>query len=239
MMARRRDREARLTHDVGSAPLCRDRRFDRPGRRLASAVARTLRRFRGDRKGVSAVEFGLVSVPFLGLFCAIFETGFVYLNSVGLDAAVQTAARNILTGNTQTAGVNGTVTNAQQFRTTYLCPSTGEQVLPSFVKCANLIIDVRSATSYSGVDTTNDFYSNTANQQFCPGAPGTITIVRVAYPMPVFLPIVAKVTSIFEVSAGLVNNVPNLAGTYHLLLATAVFQTEPFSGANYTKLAGC
>ena len=40
--------------------------------------------------------------------------------------------------------VNGTVTNATRLRTTYICPSTGEQILPSLVNCANLIIDVRS-----------------------------------------------------------------------------------------------
>ena len=238
MMAHQIDRTPRLTREDGPQPV-RGKRHRVPGSGVAHAVARALRRFKRDRKGVSAVEFGLVSVPFLGLFCAIFETGFVYLNSVGLDAAVQTAARNILTGNAQLAGVNGTVTSAAQFRTTYLCPSTGPQVLPSFITCANLIIDVRPATSFASADTTNDFYSNTSNQEFCPGAPGTITIVRVAYPMPVFLQIVAKATSLFDISAGLVSNVPNLSGTYHLLMATSVFQTEPYSAASYTKLAGC
>ena len=197
----------------------------------------SLHRFRRDHRGVSAVEFGLIAVPFIGLLGAIFETGFVYLNSVGLQAAVQTAARSILTGNAQAA--SATITNATQFRTTYICPASGPQVLPSFVTCANLIIDVRPAASMSSTDTTNDFYSNPANQKFCPGAPGTPTVVRVAYPMPVFFPIVAQATSIFDVSAGLVSNVPGNPGQKHLLLATVVFQTEPYSAGNYTKLAGC
>ncbi len=240
MTAPQTSREAGLTQEGGPTPACRGRWLGVPG--LATALARALRRFRRDRRGVSAIEFGLISVPFLGLFCAIFETGFVYLNSVGLDAAVQTAARNFLTGQAQLAGVNGTVTNATQFRTTYICPSTGAQVLPSFVNCANLIIDVRwiSATSsFAAADVTNDFYSNTSNQKFCPGGPDTITIVRVAYPMPVFMPIIAKATSVFTISAGLVSNVPNLPGTYHLLLSTAVFQTEQFNPANYSTLPGC
>ena len=197
----------------------------------------TLRRFGRDRRGVSAVEFGLVGVPFLGLLAAIFETGFVFLNSVGLQAAVQTAARSMLTGTAQAA--SATISTADQFRTTYICPASGEQILPSFVDCSKLIIDVRPATSFSSADTTNDFYNNASNQEFCPGAPQIITVIRVAYPMPVFLPIVAGLTNIFEVSAGLVSDVPNNPGLKHLLLATVVLRTEPYAAANYTKLTGC
>ena len=35
-----------------------------------------LRRFAGDRSGVTAVEFSLVAMPFLAIICAVFEIGF-------------------------------------------------------------------------------------------------------------------------------------------------------------------
>ena len=56
------------------------------------ALRRLLRRFRSDRSGATAVEFAMVSVPFLGLLFAIFETAFVFLVGEGLDAATTAAA---------------------------------------------------------------------------------------------------------------------------------------------------
>lgn len=203
--------------------------------RIREAV-RAVTRFRRDRKGTTAVEFGLVVVPFLGILLAIFETAFMFWNSEGLEAAVQDAARNILTGTAQAANIS----TADQFRTTYLCPATGRRILPSFIDCSQLIIDVRTATAFASADTSNDFYLNPASTQFCPGAPGTIVIVRVAYPMPVFLPIIAGFSNagIHQVTTGLISDVPNNPGMKHLLLGTAVFQTEPYA-ANYTAPAGC
>ena len=198
--------------------------------RAAERAHNVVQHFRRDRRGVSAVEFGLVAVPFLGLLMAIFETGFVFFNSVGLSAAVQTASRTILTGNAQAA--NATVSTPAQFNTAYICPN-----LPTFMTCSWLITDVRTASAFASADTTNDFY--TTATEYCPGAPQTIVIVRVAYPMPVFFPIIGLMPKLGKITSGLVTNVPNNPGQKHLLLATAVFQTEPYAASNYTKRTGC
>ena len=148
-----------------------------------------IRHFCLEIRGASAVEFGLVAIPFLALLLSIFETGFVYWTSAGLQVAVQDASRNLLTGVAQGASVS----TADQFRTTYLCPTTGTRVLPSFIDCSKLIIDVRSYstgsyTTFSTLDIADDFYASGTPRLFCPGRAGAITVVRVAYPMPVFLP---------------------------------------------------
>ena len=205
--------------------------------------AALLRRFCLEARGASAVEFGLVVVPFLALLLSIFETGFVYWTTAGLQVAVQDASRKLLTGTAQGASV----ATADQFRTTYLCPATGTRVLPSFIDCTKLIIDVRSyprTTSYSAfatLDVANDFYASTATRLFCPGRSGAITIVRVAYPMPVYLPTIVGTTNaaIQMLTAGLVSGVPGTTGYSHLLLGTSVFQTEPFDDTSYSQPTGC
>lgn len=200
-----------------------------------------MRRLCLETGGASAVEFGLIVVPFLALLLSIFDTGFMYWSSEGLQVAVQDASRNLLTGTAQGASI----ATADQFRTTYLCPSTGTRLLPSFIDCSKLIIDVRSyARSYSTfstLDTANDFYASGATRQFCPGHAGAITVVRVAYPMPVFLPTIVGTTNamIRVLTVGLFSGVPGTTGYTHLLLGTAVFQTEPWNDASYTSPSGC
>ena len=202
-----------------------------------------VRRFAKETRAATAVEFGLVIVPFLGLLLSIFETGFVVWTSEGLQTAVSDAARNLLTGTAQTQAI----TSADQFRTTYICPATGTRILPSFIDCSKLIIDVRSFpvpaaySVFTTLDVANDFYTASATRLFCPGNAGAITVVRVAYPMPVYLPTIvgATTSTIGMVTTGLVAGVPGTTGYSHLLLATSVFQAEPYGNGTYTPPAGC
>ena len=202
---------------------------------LASCLG-VLRRFAGERRGTSAVEFGLIAVPFLGLLLATLESGLVYLNSEGVEAAVQEAARNIMTGEAQAANIS----TANQFVSTYMCPATGPRILPSSVDCSKLIVDVRSATDFASADVSRAFYQNPSNITFCPGSPGSIIVVRVAYPMPEYLPLLGMVGGVLtDIKTGLVNDVPGNPGWKHLIVGTAVFKTEPFQSSLYTAPAGC
>ena len=202
-----------------------------------SRLGRLFQHFGRDRRGATAVEFGLVAIPFLGLLLATFEIGFVFFANEGLAAATQDAARNMKTGTAQQANI----TTADQFRTTYLCPATGTRVLPSFIDCSKLIIDVRAATSFASVDTTDTFYLNPKTTEFCPAGPSSIMVVRVVYPMPVMLPVIGYLTAgVFgQITTGLVNNVPSNAGWKHLLMGTAVFQTEPYPGTSFNPTPTC
>ncbi len=202
-----------------------------------SRLRRLFRRFECDRRGSTAVEFGLVSIPFLGLLLATFEVGFVFFTNEGLAAATQEAARNMMTGAAQQANI----TTADQFRTTYLCPATGPRVLPSFIDCSKLIIDVRAASTFGAVDTSDTFYLNPKTTQFCPVGPAAIMVVRVVYPMPVMLPLLGSISAgVFgQITTGLVNNVPSNPGWKHLLMGTAVFQTEPYPSTSFTPAPSC
>jgi Flp pilus assembly protein TadG len=194
-------------------------------------------RFRKDERGATAVEFGLVALPFFAILLYAIEIALVFLFNSNLDAAVRNASRAIMTGAAQAAGVY----TVAKFQSTYLCPKTGTSIIGSFIDCSKLIVDVRVVTAFSGADLTNDFYKTPTTNQFCPGAPGAITVVRVAYPMPSFLPLlrIGGTTSGGVNTSGLVNDVPNNPGWKHLLIGTSIFQAEPYPGAGYSKPAGC
>ena len=197
------------------------------GRLSPLSIPHGLQRFKRDRNGVAALEFGLIAAPFLAIICAIFELGFVNFQNEMLANAVNQAARAMLTGNLQTANV----TTAQQFIAQYLCQSSN-RTLPSNFDCSSLIVDVRAATSFTAGDMSNNIYKSGANQ-FCPGQPGQIVVMRVAYPMPAFLPL-----NLFNRTAGVVSDVPNHSGNYHILMGSALFEEENYSGS-YTPPAGC
>lgn len=195
--------------------------------RLYFGASRAGQSFRNNIKGTTAVEFGLIALPFLATICAVMELGYANFENEMLANAVNSATRAMLTGSLQAANV----TTAQQFVSNYLCPSTGRK-LPMNFNCSNLIIDVRSATTFAAGDTTNDFYTSTSNR-FCPGQPGQIVVMRVAYPLPAIMPL-----NLFSRTAGVVNNVPGLTGYYHILEASSLFAEENYSGS-YTSPSGC
>ncbi len=197
------------------------------GWRWRRRVGDGLRWFGNNRRGTTAVEFGLLVVPLLAIISAVFEIGYVDVQNEILANAVNDAARAMLVGNLQAAGV----TTTQQFIANYLCQSTN-RTLPLNFNCANLIIDVRPAATFAAGDTSNDFYKSTT-KEFCPGQPGQVIVMRVAYPLPAIMPL-----NLFSRTAGVVSDVPNLQGRYHVLMGGALFQEENYAGT-YTSPSGC
>src|SRR5580704_10415664 len=61
-------------------------------------------RFARGRRGAAAVEFAMVSIPFLALTFGIIEIGLIYFMAVALENATDMAAREIRTGQLQQAG---------------------------------------------------------------------------------------------------------------------------------------
>lgn len=201
---------------------------------LAGAPARAALRFLGNRRGSTSIEFAFVLIPFLALFLGLMQVGIFYFASESLESAVEAAARSLYTGTAQTAGIS----SASAFRTTYMCPQTGPTMLPAIIDCSKLIIDVRSASSFSSANLSTDFYKSTP--MFCPGAPGDIIIVRVIYPLPAIIPVLSgSPGSPSVLRAGMVNDVPGNAGWKQLVLGTAVFQNEPYDGTKYVAPSGC
>jgi Flp pilus assembly protein TadG len=165
-------------------------------------------RFRRNRGGASAIEFALIAPFFIGLLFAIIETGFMFFASQVLETVTQDSARQIFTGQVQ-----GQALTATQFKT-LVC----SKVVALF-DCANGIsIDVQNYPQFSNVDVSSAIdpsrkFTNPNN--YSPGGPGDIVVVRLFYQWPIIV-----TTFGYDLSS--------LANGKRLLTATAAFQNEPY-----------
>ena len=179
-----------------------------------------IRGFARANDGVAAVEFAIISIPLLALLLATFQTAVVLFAAQMLESATETAARQIMTGQAQSSNLT-----QSQFRN-LICPTssggtTPANALPKLIDCTKLIIDVRVASNFSSVDTSKTLFTTPSQAQFSPGGPNTINVVRVMYQLPSYLSIAGGGGhNIFGVTGGPTSNV---------ILAAAVFQTEPYS----------
>lgn len=184
-------------------------------RRAFQAVqaVRRFSMFRRDTSGVAAVEFGLVATPFFFLLFSLFEIGTTYLSAGSLQTAVNEAARQIRTGQVQTAGMT-----AQQFQT-LVCSNLDTDYMPC--DSALLKIDVRRYTSFAAVAAPSplDGNGNWNNDfRYEPGAQCDIVLVRAFYQWKTLTP-----------GLGAIMN--NMTGGSELLQASAAIRNEPFVGA--------
>lgn len=175
---------------------------------LLERTVRFLCRFGRAQKGVAAVEFAIIAIPFFLLLYAVIDTGLVFFATSTLENGVATAARQIKTGQAQTANMSQT-----QFRT-LICNQ-----INMLLKCdSRLGIDVRRFTSFSSVALPAALDANgniTGNLQFNMGVAGDIIVVRAFYAWPVLTP---------QFGPSLVN----MNGNARLLTAAAAFKNEPF-----------
>jgi len=187
-----------------------------PRSRIGKSVSkfgRLVRRFARQERGATAIEFGMVAMPFLALTFAILETALIFFAGQTLESAVQNSARLILTGQAQTGGYT-----ASYFHDSVVCPNSA-----AFFDCSKIYVDVKSYTSFSAISQTPPV----TNGQFDPtkigyslAGPGCIQVVTVYYVWPVYVSLLS-------------DNLSNL-GSGRLLSASAVFKNEP-----YATTGGC
>jgi hypothetical protein len=223
----------------------------------AAARRGLLARFARDRRGVAALEFGMVSIPFLGLLCAIFETAFVYYNHEVFDNAVANVARQILV-NQYASQTNASVANPNA--ATWLgtkgtngysfCGGPGA-ALPAYFNCADVRVKVSAYAGGFGNLTTggaspfNRDFTNGANTNFAQiaqtattldlGKPGNIVVFQAFYPMPIYLSVLLssgaqgnQATNLYGQAGGSVNTNPTSGtGLVHYIYSVMVFRNEP------------
>jgi Flp pilus assembly protein TadG len=189
-----------------------------------------LSRFARSRKGATAVEFAMVSIPFLGLLCAIFETAFVFFTHEAFDNAVANVARKVLINN-----FDGNATQtASNFLTSSFCPA-----LPSFIDCTKVTLNVQaynpSTSNFSTIaGAMGQGWYNTPATNVNLGQPGYIVVFQAFYPMPVYLSVLVATGAHGNGAQNLYNRAsnsvyanPNGAGFVHAIFSTAVFRNEP------------
>jgi Flp pilus assembly protein TadG len=172
-----------------------------------------LRRFSRADRGSTAVEFALVSVPFMILMFGIVELAMVFLVYTTLESAGETAARQIRTGEFQQSGAN----TKTDFRT--LVCSNMSWLASSC--SANLYVDVRTFGNFAALASNNPqtgtaFDPNTTC--FTAGEPTDIVLVRIYYKWRLFTP---------GIDASL-QNMGSGSGMRLISTATA-FRNEPYN----------
>ncbi|MEM6381505.1 MAG: TadE/TadG family type IV pilus assembly protein [Pseudomonadota bacterium] len=173
------------------------------------ALSGAAKRFWRQPSGATAVEFGIIAVPFFFLKMAIIETAMVFWAGQLLESGVYEAGRQIRTGQVQERGVG-----AEDFRQ-LVCASAG-----SLFDCNDrLRVDVQRAVSFDDADLARPAVDGAGNFNggfdYTPGAGGETIIVRAFYRWPLLF-------NFFGLDAS------DIGGRQRLLIATTAFRNEPF-----------
>ena len=177
-----------------------------------------------DRRGAAALEFAVVSLPFLSLLIFLVELGYDFYAQVCLDYGVQTAARQIQIGAAQGAST------AAVFRSNYLCPA-----LSGLLPCSAIAVNIQSLASgsdyYATVSVTLPKDKNgkldTSGYQYCPGQPNQLMLVQAIYTSPSLIGLV--VPSMATATA---------SGLAHVTMSSSAFINENFPVTSAPP-AGC
>nr|WP_202130700.1 TadE/TadG family type IV pilus assembly protein [Methylobacterium sp. 2A] len=178
-----------------------------------------------ERSGATAVEFGLVALPFLALVGACLENGLVAWEQEILQQAVVEAGRQIYTGTFQTAntGTTDAATMLSRFRTA-ICTQPSGTARVTLFNCANVRISVTQAPSYAGATMVSPVTINSNGvsdwnpnfQSYTCGGASAIMVVQAAVDVPVFFPLLGAATA-------------NLPNRRRVLQAATVFKIEPYT----------
>jgi len=169
------------------------------------------------RGGAAAVEFAIISLPFLAILFSILELGLIFMASTTIEAATVSAARQIRTGQLQQGANN----NAAGFKS-LVC--SGMSWISASDCAANLSVDVRTFASFSAISVTPPIAGNAIDQSqltFDDGSPCSIVVVRVFYPWTL-------ITPVFE------PGLPNLGANQRLLTTVVAFRNEDYQGPECT-----
>jgi pilus assembly protein Flp/PilA len=194
---------------------------------------RRFRRFRRDERGATAVEFGLVAMPFFALLFAIMEIALVLWTTQVVETAVADASRQLYTGQfnqtvaaerlaaaTAVGGPQPQPTEADVFKA-LVC-----EKIKALTDCSKLRIDVKDVTatgfpaSVTGPvnvkpDGTREYHADFG--QYGTPAANRIVLVRAFVEFPIF-------TSFLDASKTSLS--PD--GRSRVIMASAAFKTEPF-----------
>lgn len=188
-------------------------------RRRVRRIQRQLRFLLRDTRGVAALEFGLVVLPFLLLVFAVVAVGIFYFQVSSIENAAQTAARDVRVGKVQqgSGAYSGLTTDAQRKAAMLTAFCNAAPTLPSCSSRTSLI--VQSSANFSGISSPSCSSSgtlvNNATTAFSVGASSSVVLVTFCYSLSLLN------VPVFGRKGGLSD------GSY-LVQASVAFRTEPY-----------
>ena len=175
--------------------------------------------FSGARDGTTAIEFGLVALPFFLFAFGIMLVGMKYFTENAVEHAVEVAAREIRTGQAQAAGKT-----LADFRTT-VCTEAG-----SYIQCdSKLVVHVQSGNEWADITPTpcltGGALTPSAGVGTDPladssGAAEAVVLVTACYEW--------DLTQVFKLG-GIGDSIGDMANGSSLVQAVATFRTEPYN----------
>lgn len=177
----------------------------------------TRKRFLRNTRGVTAVEFAMVAPVFFMALGVVIEVGIMLFAEYVLQASVQDAARQIRTGQAQSAGAS-----AAAFKT-QICENA-----KAIIRCDGVRVYVRSAASFAALKTATPSYINIGQTygggaettSYDCGGPSKPVAVIATYDWDIVMPFL-----------GMFGNVDN--DEKRRIAGFAMFQNEPFpAGSN-------
>jgi Flp pilus assembly protein TadG len=188
--------------------------------------------FSRDASGATAVEFGLVALPFLMILAGIIDVGTYYFALNTLDRGVDETARFIRTGEAQTGGFTYVSTQTVDAKTiagfrVKVCEQA--KAAGGNFDCSKMVVVLNSGTTWAQIANADQTCTQgtspnvtlkagtTGTDQLTAHVGGTssVVIATVCYPWDVakFLPFL---------------KVGNLQDGSMLLQSSTAFQTEPY-----------
>lgn len=175
-----------------------------------------IEQFASDKRGLAAVEFAMIAIPFFLLIFGLLEVCVIFIMSSILEHGASEAARQIRTGQFQQAGFDQT-----RFKSD-ICDE-----LFGLLSCdSRLQLDVRTFSDFAGAGNPDPLDPatqelDTGSFLFSPGAQNQIVVVRVFYTWDLLIPVLSAPLS-------------NMNGDRRLLQATIAFRNEPFGNSSAT-----
>ena len=172
-----------------------------------------LEAFASDKRGIAAVEFALIAVPFFFLIFGLLEVCVIFIMTSVLEHGASEASRVIRTGQFQALG------GGELAFKNAVCDELFE-----LMSCEDrLSIDVKTFSDFASTGNPTPIDPDTldfddSGFDFSPGAQNEIVVIRVFYEWDLIIPLMSKPLA-------------NLSGNRRLLQATVAFRNEPFGNS--------
>jgi Flp pilus assembly protein TadG len=189
-------------------------------RRLLSPAVRRGQAFGRDQAGVTAVEFGLLALPFFTIVMAILETSLIFLAGQILDSAVHDSSRLVRTGQAQNRSPAYT---PEDFRDAicaglyemFDCDVADDKLRVSVTVLADFSAATLGYPVKTGEDCDDEECDWTLVDDYDPGDGGDVVLVQAYYKWPTIVRLPGF-------------NLQTLPDGSRLLGASRVFRNEPF-----------
>ncbi len=182
-----------------------------------------VRKFQKSQDGVTAIEFGLIAVPFFAMLTAIIEVGLYFFASQVFDSGFRDAARMIRTGQAVSWTREKFISNSEPTALD-MCKIVNQH--SGLFDCSRIFAERTILASYGAANANLPLLDgnldtatiNSAANWACPEGE-QIVQVRAFYEWPSYANLLGS---------SLLSGGHGLADGNILIAATAIFKTEPF-----------